>query len=470
MNRREFLFSAGAVTMLSGCRSFDLFGAPEMTFGVVSDIHVTTPKSCAMFERALRQFKRRGVDAVMVPGDLTDWGLKANLRYVKETWDRVFGGTDVVPLFCTGNHDYDGWAYGDMTMEMHANGYSESDRLNKTDLGKAWEEILGEKFGTVRCRTVKGFDFVSCEYGSQDGKELAAWMAENRARLSGAKPFFFFQHLQIKGTTADSAGWADNGVTKPILEAFPNCIAFTGHAHSPFVDERQIWQGGFTAVGSPSLSYACFEGGHENGEGNRSGKSKQAMAIVPSRRDLRGGQGFLVSVWTDKIVVERRDIEEDDDGAPAWVIPLAAGAVEKPYADKMRGAREPVPQFPAGAELDLETRNTENRSGQWTVVLNCEFPSAVMPEGHRVFDYEIRAVPTDASAALVKRFISPAYPKMAKYEPKRQRFWFDVAELPQDKDYRIEVRARNCFACVSTPLVSRILHGKPGLGQANDAL
>ena len=31
--------------MLSGCRSFDLFGTPEMTFGVVSDIHVTPPKS-----------------------------------------------------------------------------------------------------------------------------------------------------------------------------------------------------------------------------------------------------------------------------------------------------------------------------------------------------------------------------------------------------------------------------------------
>ena len=469
MNRREFLFSAGAVTMLSGCRSFDLFGSPELTFGVVSDIHVTTPKSCAMFEKALRQFKRRGVDAVIVPGDLTDWGLKASLRYVKETWDRVFGGTDVVPLLCTGNHDYDGWAYGDMTMEMHANGYSEADRLNK-DLPAAWEEIFGEKFANIRCRTVKGFDFVSCEFGASDGKKLKAWLDANRSRLSGGKPFFFFQHMQIAGTTADSSGWSDGGVTKPILDAFPNCVAFTGHAHRPFIDERQIWQGTFTSVGVPSLSYACFPDGHENGEGNRGGKSKQAMGPVPSRRDLRGGQGFVVSVWTDKIVIERRDIEEDDEGAPEWLIPLCGCGVEKPYADKMRGAREPVPQFPAGAELDLETRNTENRSGYWVIVMNCEFPSAVMPEGHRVFDYEIRVVPTDGSEALVKRFLSPAYPKLAKYEPARQRFWFDVAELPQDTDYRIEVRARNCFECVSAPLVSRIFRGQPGLDKSDKTL
>ena len=43
MNRREFLFSAGAVTMLSGCRTFDLFGSPEMTFGVVTWMSLTTP-------------------------------------------------------------------------------------------------------------------------------------------------------------------------------------------------------------------------------------------------------------------------------------------------------------------------------------------------------------------------------------------------------------------------------------------
>ena len=456
--------------MLSGCRTLDLFGSPEMTFGVVSDIHVTTPKSCRLFERTLRIFRRRGVDAVMIPGDLTDWGLVSSLRHVRESWDRVFGGTDVVPLFCTGNHDYDGWAYGDMTMEMHANGYSESDRLVKKGMAQGWKEVFGTEFANVRCRTVKGFDFVSREYGSRGGQELADWMEANRSRLSGARPFFFFQHLPITGTTVDSSCGADGGATKPILEKFPNCIAFTGHTHQPFVDERQIWQGTFTVLGTPSLSYAGLPGGHENGEGDRSGHSKQAMHEIPVRRDLRGGEGFVVNVWSDKVVVERWDFEEDAEGAPEWLIPLCDCGVRKPYADPARAAREPIPQFPSGAELDLETRNTENRSGCWTIVLNCEFPSAVMPSGHRVFDYEIRVVLSDGTVALTKHFLSPAYPKMAKFEPARQRFWFDVAELPQDKDYRIEVRARNCFELLSTPLVSKTFHGQPGLAKADATL
>ena len=471
MNRREFVLSAGAATLLSGCRSFELFGSPEMRFGVVSDIHVTTPKSCKLFEKSLRYFKRRGVDAVMVPGDLTDWGLKSGLSYVKRTWDKVFAGTDVVQLFCTGNHDFDGWHYGDMTMEMHANGYSESDALctiAREKFDEGWKEVMGEPFEWVRCRTVKGYDFVSAEYGGKGSTHLAEWMAKNGDRFKNGRPFFFFQHLPIRGTTTDGGGRSDGDTTKPALDPFPNCIAFTGHTHRPFIDERQIWQGEFTAVGIPSLSYACYprDVPHENGEGRRNGTAREAMRIIPTRRDLRGGQGYVVNVWRDKIVIERWDMEEEASDAPAWVVPLPVGVAANPFDNTKRAATEPVPKFPAGAELDFETRNTENREGKWMIVMNCEFPSAVMPAGSRVFDYEIRAVPKNGAEPLVKYFYSPAYARMAKDEPARQRFWFDVAELPQDMDYQLEVRARNCFGRTSAPLVSPVLHGKPGLGKA----
>ena len=86
-SRRNFLFSGGAFALAAGCRSTALFGSPDLMFGVVSDIHITTPKSCALFESSLRYFKRRGVDAVMAPGDLTDWGLRSSLVLLKQSWD-----------------------------------------------------------------------------------------------------------------------------------------------------------------------------------------------------------------------------------------------------------------------------------------------------------------------------------------------------------------------------------------------
>ena len=353
-----------------------------------------------------------------------------------------------------------------MTMEMHANGYSEDDRLVKDGrLGAYWEEIFGEPFAPIRVRTVKGYDFVSAEW--RGFSEFPAWMEENGGRFRGEKPFFFFQHPPMKGCSWAGSGWGDGGSGKKALAGFPNAVAFLGHYHIPFNDERSMWQGEFTAIDVPSLSYASLPPGHENGGGKRNGTSTQTMPPIPVRRDLRGGQGYFVSVWPDKMVVERIDFDEGCvEGAPAWVVPLGKGA-ERPFTLERRTAESVAPRFPDGASLSLSTRNTENRIGKWAIVLNCEFPAAIPAEGMRVFDYEIRAVLPNGSAPLKKRFLSPAYAKMAKYEPKTMRFWFDVAELPQDSAYRIEVRAFSHFGKASAPLVSGEMRVTPGLGSTN---
>ena len=461
VSRRGFLGGAAAF-FVAGCKTGGwLAGTPRLRFGVVSDTHVTTPESCAMTEKAFRYFRSRGADAVMVPGDLTDWGVRSGFEYFKATWDKVFAETDVVPLFCTGNHDYNGWYYPDMTMEMHANGYSEDESLDKIGFDGEWGRIFNEKFAPIRIRSVKGYSFVSCEYRCP--QRLAEWMVLNRGSLGQGRPFFYFQHAPIGGTTGDGPRKADDVFAA--LKEFPNAIAFTGHTHHPFNDERSIWQGDFTAIAAPSLSYAGRPAGHENGSGPRDGTSTQAMPPVQSRRDLRGGQGFFVSVYDDRMVVERIDVEEDcAEGAPAWVVPLGGG--EKPYDVEVRAAASVAPEFPVGATLSTETRNTENRSGKWIIAMNCEFPQPIVSEGERVYDYEIRVVPKDGSAPLVKKFLSPAYAKMAKYEPKCLRFWFDVAEVPQGRDYTIEVRAFNCFGKASAPLVSGVRRSVPGLAEA----
>ena len=461
LSRRSFL-GGGTAFFLAGCKTSEWFGAPELRFGVVSDIHVTTPKSTAMFRKALRYFKGRGADAVMVPGDLTDWGLRSGYRYVAEAWAEVFGGTQTVPLFCTGNHDWDGWRYGDMTVEMHANGYSEDDHNTAFGMEKCWREAFGEDFAKIRVRTVKGYDFISSEWrGLEDFPE---WMAKNGARFRGSRPFFYFQHPPAQGTTSDSAGWADKGAAFKALKDFPNAIAFTGHTHRPFNDERSIWQGEFTAIATPSLSYACFPSGYENGGSKRNGTSEQAMPFLATRRDLRGGEGYFVSVYPDKMVVERIDIEEDcTEGAPAWIVPL--GTTERPLDLAHRTAVSRAPEFPAGAVVDVETRNTENRSDKWVIVMNCEFPAAVPEPDSRVWDYEIRAVFADGTKPLVKKFLSPAFAYTAAHEPERMRFWFDVKELPEDKEFYLEVRASNCFGKVSRPIRSKTMRTFPGYGK-----
>ena len=236
LSRRNFLGGAIALMGAGGCRSLGVCGPrPNIVFGVISDVHITTPESAEMFIRTLKYFRDRKVDAVMVAGDLTDWGLKSSYRYLADAWYSVFPG-DMAPdgrkvekLFCTGNHDYDGYWYGDMTLDMHVQGYSEDEALVNFGMKKCWEEAFNESFAAVRRRTVKGYDFISAEWKEGKPWNVAAdeWFAENGKTLDPKKPFFFFTHYPLGGTTSCSK---PNAPAVKALKSMPNAVAFSGHS------------------------------------------------------------------------------------------------------------------------------------------------------------------------------------------------------------------------------------------------
>ena len=104
MNRREFIIGSSAVSILP-LRGADLVNDSPLRVGILSDIHVSRPelvatdpyaKACletgGVFERALRQFRKRGVDAVVIAGDLTEFGLISELEEVSRIWQKVFPG------------------------------------------------------------------------------------------------------------------------------------------------------------------------------------------------------------------------------------------------------------------------------------------------------------------------------------------------------------------------------------------
>ncbi len=478
-SRRSFLVSASAFSAIGGCRSLGLCGGkPDLKFGVISDLHVTTPDTAGEFERALEHFRDRGADAVVVCGDLTDWGLRSDLESVAAAWNRVFprgrapDGRPVARLFCSGNHDYEGWWYGDMTMEMHALGYSEDDALSKLGFKKCWEDVFQEEWAPVRRRTVNGYDFISGEWHGYDKapgfNALPAWMAAHSSAIDPDRPFFYFQHPPIVQTTGDSlreGGPADrlSLQVRAALAAHPNAISFTGHCHWTFNDGRSIWQDEFTAIAVPSMSYTTVPAGYENGSGGRRGKTPLIMPKIDARQRLEEAQGYFVSVYRDRVEVVKRDFEQAVD-AGEWIVPLPAKA-SKPHAFRASASREPVPEFPSGARLKTYTFNCDTRAAHWAIAMAFDFPAAV-GRGWRAFDYEVRAVLADGTVALVKRFLSPAFHKLPKDEPAAMHFYCNVDELPQDAKYRFEVYPRNSFGACGAPLVSSFRRGCPGLGTA----
>ena len=436
-------------------------GKPRLKFGVVSDLHLTTKASAEIVRRAFAYMKGCGVAAVLVPGDLTDYGTKTSLRYFRETWDEVFGGTEVAKVFCTGNHDYDGWGYGDMAADMRAVGQTAADHMNNPgnpDLGPVWQEILGTpSFAPIHVETVGGYDFVTVEYHLTNGT-VKAWMEENGTRFRGEKPFFVLQHNPVRHTTRDGPYGGEE--LYEVLKDYPNAIVFAGHSHVSFNDEKSLWQDRFTSVAVPSLSYLCLppsymthpRAPYENGEGSRNGKCELAMPMIPYRRDLRGGQGYVVSVYDTEMVIERIDFEAGFAGAPEWRVPLLGGKDVRPLTDGVRKACSVAPQFPPDAAFTATTCNTENRSGKWIIAADCRFPSALPGPGERVFEYEIRIVFDDGTAPIYKRFLSPAYGLLPEAEPDSQRFWFDLAPVPCGKTFHLEARALNAFGKASEPI------------------
>ena len=472
LGRRNFIASAlAAGAGFAGCRSFGLFGErPNIIFGVISDLHVTTPESTIAFRRALAYFRDTGVAAVVVSGDLSDWGLKSGLKYVADAWydvfpdDRAPDGRKVEKLFCTGNHDYDGYWYGDMTLDMHVQGYSEEESLVRLGMKKCWEEVFHEPFAQVRRRTVKGYDFISSEWkdGKDGFKEAEAWFAANGGTLDPKKPFFVFTHYPFRGTTSCSGG--GDAYSGSVLAKFRNAVAFTGHCHWTLNDERSIWQGEYTAIAVPSMSYTSIPGGYENGYDKRDGKSKRSMPIIPAREYLKEAQGYVVSVFDDRMEIERRDFTEGVEAAPMWIVTPPAGDSSR-YAHPNSRKRASVPQFPSGAKVRTYTSNFETRNYSWTIKMMLEFPSACALGG-RVFDYEVRVEMEDGTVAAVKKFLAPAFYRLERDEPKSQRFAIDAMDLPERGKYRLRVYPRNCFGDCGRPIASGILESKPGKAKA----
>ena len=93
-------------------------------------------------------------------------------------------------------------------------------------------------------------------------------------------------------------------------------------------DMKKCWQGGFTALSVPSLSYTSLPKGYENGKAVRNGKATRDMDPLPSRENLEEAQGYFVTVYDDRIEVERRETADAND---------EFGVAQRPVGD-LRGA------------------------------------------------------------------------------------------------------------------------------------
>ena len=499
LSRRSFIGGAAAAGVAAGCPVLRLAAAyapsraPKMSFGVVSDIHVRIEPDgngmreshdCRAFIHALEWFRDQKVDAVMVAGDLADTGLVKELEAVAAAWWKVFPGNKapdgrrVERIFITGNHDWDAYTYDDevFVKKLYPDEAERNRNLLCSDLKGCWERIMREPYVPIYRKEVKGYSFVGAHWQDEPChpkcetafRHVPKWFEKHGAELDPSKPFFYCQHAHLQNTVYGSWAWGhDSGETTAALKKFPNAVAFSGHSHYILTDERSIWQGGFTSLGTASLR-ACTtphdefpDDGYENAWGGLN--AFKTMPPLPESSQ----QGMLVRVFDDCVAFSRRDFSIDKMLGGDWVMPLPAVKAQ-PFSFAARKAKQPAPAFPVGATLSVEKTLAANRGGKAKVTgkkldvpsekkdaIRLVFPQADAVQDIRPFHYEATFTP-ESGKASVRRVLAHriCLPETEYWTAEPETMLVRLDRLPP-APFKIEVRAVSAVGNKSKPLVAK---------------
>lgn len=480
-SRRGFLGMAafavaGGFTARAAARGAGLAkGGVRLRFGAVSDVHVSaggvqTGKcgDTSILERALAYFREQDVDGVVIAGDMADWGLVEQLEAVGAAWRKVFpgnkgkGGKRVEKLFVYGNHDTGGHRYGYVKRYKLPEEMFAKERTIASDKAGAWKRAFGEDWAPIVMKEVNGYAFVLCHELEYPAKgPYADFLERNRSVLAGKKPFFYVQHFHPRGTTSAPMTWGqDSGVSTAALSKFPNAIAFSGHSHVPLVDDRVVWQGSFTSVGTASLRYLIPLGGRENTMpfGAEDPTDRQMPRLDPT--DCQHGE--LVTVYGDCLTIERRDFANGLPAGADWVVPLVS---DGSLSFASRAAKAPVPQFDAAARVMVAATTGKNRKKETVPQVVVAFPN--LREGVRAFDFEVAVEAVDVDVekiCMTKRVFSEGFYRAAQKDVPVVTCAFAPSELPQPYrrlakaqggiKFRFAVRPCNCWGRKGSPIYS----------------
>lgn len=434
---------------------------PEFRVGIFSDHHLGSLKGqgvdlasrpAQILERTLRFYKDRNVDAIVIAGDFSNEGRVVEMKATADVWAEVFGDVKSGPvkIFVTGNHEqvYFNQAKGrkDFVNPIYRDGLY-------LDVEKNWEALFGEKWEPLFIKRVKGYAFVGAHWWEwMDEKRLQAFLEEHKTELEPAKPFFFVQHAHPKNTCYGTWTWHqwEGGPTGQVLADYPNAVVFSGHTHYSITDERSVWQGAFTSIGTGSLLQLDMPNGRENG-GRARGKPRRMAPMY----DGWDSEGLLMEVRGDKMVFERWDFLNMEKIGDDWVVPvLHRHEDSREFSFENRRAKAAAPEFPEGAKLATSERYGWHFDKEKEDQVLLTIPLAAGGDSlSRCFEYEVRAVFAEDDierTMCTKRFYQPECHLNAKRLPEKFGAVIGLAELPTTP-----------FTFVVTPMNSFGVRGRP---------
>ena len=461
VNRRDFIGGTLAALGFSALPGGLIFaappgwkhgGKPNLVFGVVSDTHLRTANKGngiganwpdKYFAAALEYFKAQGVDAVVHCGDFAHRGQVREMEFHAEAWRRVFAdGREPEKLFVAGNHDLLGADYGDFVKNRYPDEAERAKHVLATDMAANWERIWGEKYELVWHKDVKGYHFFGRQWGVDEGN-FAKFLRGQDATLhlaDGIKPFFLLSHARSHKVLYRTAA------------KLRNSVSFFGHWHHSAANWNKIY-----FWGCPNIHVPCCEPRGGNG---LSGEGQISKARLDGKEaGGRSRQGYVVRVYDDMLVIERREFGAGGLLGADWVMPLGKYDPHPFSKDELKKVIG-EPQFRKGAKLEVENvANVEilpnaniqsqletgnigigNTGNIGNIVI--KIPLADGNPSSRVYAYEVVVIGEAESQKLFKAVYAAGCNMGIGHEPNGGVTTLEIAkdELPLGKTLTFAVR------------------------------
>ena len=455
MTRLEFLKSLAAAGAGAFC-SGRIFAAPEgwkppagarLVLGVMSDTHLRTDYKGEGPARtfphkylvsALEYFRSQNVDAVIHCGDMAHRGQIRELEFHRNAWEKVFPGSrlpdgrTVEKLFVSGNHEIDGWRYGNpdsgfKVERAFPDPEERARRIIATDPAAAWERVWGEKYEGVWHKNVKGFDFFGRHYGVEE-MEMARLV---RKRIGDRmRPFFVLSHVR------------PHARLNRAMAKYPNALSLFGHWHR----SASNWNIMYDWKGANALHVpACAPNGHL--------ALGDDAWITPVQLDGAGvehagssRQGYVMRIYDDMVAIARREFSEGGSLGQDWIMPFGKHDPH-PFSKEELKKRIGAPQFRAGAKLAVEkvanagmspNANIQSRLETGNIGIGntgniaVKIPLADGNPDSRVYAYEIGVAGAEPGKKLLKAVYAAGCNMGIGHEPGAGETVLEIplAELP----------------------------------------
>ncbi len=347
---------------------------PVFRMVVASDMHVSNANeqglsNGARFSQMFSQMYSyadsqayKKIDAVLLAGDITDYGTDSDFNYAKSLITQGIGQNDTEVLITMGNHDF--WG----------------DKSKPAERISAFESVFGPSSSH---KVIGGYHFITLcasgyratdpgwDYTQAEIDYVTAELASAYAQTGSDKPIFVMQHVGNSNTCGGTCEHT-SGNAVPTLDnlykQYPNIVCLSGHSHFACNDECSIHQRDYTSIATGGLYYSTrttLNGTSVDME-NRYEMAQNYVIEIDANSKMRIKcwdvlqQKFVGDTWEiksyekeDFIYVEDRFVDGDlffEDGATVTVEDLTAYSATLTF--------NPVPQNSLTARVyKIEVKN-----------------------------------------------------------------------------------------------------------------